>query len=189
MQRWLDLGLIFLLVGLTTLLLVVRQTNRSAVGATTVTNSVTELRYTYSDAFDPVSITSKEQENGMLVKLERSEPFAQIAIRIDPLTQLTSGLLKRSVADQLKDHAADLYTQYPDYHKVIEESQVLLNQPTTHLVFTYLATDQATRMHVEIYALEHASKPYFFEFQAKESNVASLKQEFQRFRQSLSFTD
>jgi len=150
-----------------------------------VDKSEIKLHYEFADVYDPVPISVEEKEKGIQVKLHRPQPFALLAVRVEPIAGLIANLKKESLKDYLPEHTKELYTDYPEYKEELREETKLLDRPATHLVYSYLGSDKVTRLKVDIYSFEYNGKPYFLEFQTKEEDFDQLAPDFKAFRSRL----
>ena len=121
----------------------------------------------------------------MVVKLQRSDPFAQLSVRIDTNMPEEAGLTHTNLADYLQQNVAELYRQYPDFHQVSNVPTTLLRLPATELIFTYLGLDKKTHFTMVVIGLTINNKPYYFEFQAKEADFENMLKNFAWFTSSV----
>ncbi len=158
---------------------------RAAESGTPVTNERAGLAYRIPEGYQPEQITDAEREIGTVVKLSRSDPFALLTVRIDKNMPAEAALTKTKLADYVHQNVAELYRQYPDFYQVSTSSTKILGEPASELIFTYQGLDTKTRLTMDVVGLVANSKPYFFEFQTKETDLKSQQPAFRRYLKTL----
>ncbi len=174
-----ELGVVGLLLAAGVTAYVIQR--QASSGGIPISNDQAGLAYRIPDGYQPEIITDAERKIGMVVKLQRHDPFAQISVRIDTNMPMEAGLTNTNLTDFLNQNVAELYRQYPEFHQVSLGTAKLLGQSGTKLVFTYLGTDQQTRMRMAVTGFVLNNKPYFVEFQSADPDFDKLMGVFTAF--------
>lgn len=152
---------------------------------TVVSNTAAALTYTIPPSYQTDTVSEAETKIGMVAKLVRTDPVAQIGIRIDPNMPLEAGIAQLKLADYQQQNIAELYRQYPSFQQVYTGPSTLLGQSGNELLFTYVGLDKITTMQVDIISATINNKPYFFEFQTLRRDYDTQKVDWESFIKSL----
>jgi hypothetical protein len=142
----------------------------------------------YPSTFKDIPIVDAQRiEAGYLLRAKRVDPDALLSLRYeDDLGPLKA--LKGSIFLSLVDAVNRRYPErFPEYKKEGYEETVVANEKAARFDFTYLGSDDRTRVRQRLFIVVRGDTAFYLVFQAPESEFQRSKKDFDKIISSFAF--
>lgn len=147
------------------------------------------VKFDWPDNFKAVSLTEAEKESGMVFKIERAKPEAQVFLRVEKdlgPVRFTG----KTILDYLVETIDRTYPQrFPGYYKEDQRRFVLAGRNAEEFTFTYKSPKDETRIRQRYVVIVEDNKnlAFFLSFQAPEKEFPKSKDDFEKILTSFRF--
>lgn len=145
------------------------------------------LSFRYPATFQPLPLTEEWAQTGFLVRLEQQDPPGLISLKQETklgFLKVKGGSLQESLLEEINRRYPD---RFPEYKKEKFDEVIVANEKSLLFEFTYLGTDQKTRMKQRLLVIPQTNKALLLSFQTKESDFLNLQPLFNEIMVSLHF--
>lgn len=161
----------------------------SEPGWGTYQNDDLGIKIDWPDNFQTTILTDADKESGIIFKIERSRPEAQIFLRYEgdlgPIR-----FTGKTILDYLVETIDRTYPRrFLDYYKEDQREFVLAGQKATEFAFTYESPDGEIRIRQRyiVVVKDEENIAFFLSFQAPEKEFSKSEKDFDRIINSFEF--
>lgn len=159
------------------------------------TNEEFKVKLSYPETFKSTEITEDDKKAKIIFRAEQTEPSALLSLRYEEKLGMLRIAQKGSVLDALSQNIENQYPKrFPDFKKEKDEAITVDGVETKQFYFTYLGTDNQTRMKQRfiIVTRDYEAKDlgtvaFYLSFQSKESDFDKVNVDFQKILDSFKF--
>ena len=154
-----------------------------------------KLKVSYPESFLSKTISEDDKKAKYIFKSEQISPSALFSIRTEERVGVLALAQKGSVLDVLSQNCEKQYPgRYTDFKKEKQEKINVDNTEASQFYFTYLGTDNSTRMKQRFVIVtkqyeqkELGTVAFYLSFQSQESDFNQLNSNFQKILDSFKF--
>lgn len=160
----------------------------------TYQNDELKVKLDWPDNFQTVALTEPDEESGIVFKIERAKPEAQVFLRheadLGPIR-----FTGKTILEYLIETIDRTYpNRFPDYRKEDQRMLVLAGQNATEFVFTYSGKDKKgkeirIKQRYLLIVKDEENIAFFLSCQAPEKNFPQSQKDFERIISSFTFFD
>ena len=157
----------------------------------TYQNDELGVKFDWPDNFQTVPLFDSEKESGMVFKVEREKPEAQVFLRVEK----DLGPIRFTGKTILEYLVRTIDRTYPnrflEFHKEDQRSFVLVGKNAVEFVFTYKSPDGGTRIRQRyiVVVKDNENIAFFLSCQAPENEFFKSEKDFGRIVESFEFVD
>lgn len=147
------------------------------------------VKVSYPSTASVTTLSAGDQELGIFFRMTLNEPRALFSLRQEDglgVLKLTGG----TIVDALVDSINRQYpTRFPEYQKEKYEEPIVANEKAALFEFSYLGTDQQTRMKQRLILVVRNDTAYYISGQTDAANFDQFAPTLDRMIQSVQFVD
>lgn len=147
------------------------------------------VKVSYPSTASVTTLSAEDQELGILFRMTLNEPRALFSLRQEDglgVLKLTGG----TIIDALIDSINRQYpTRFPGYQKEKYEEPIIANEKAALFEFSYLGTDQQTRMKQRLILIVRNDVAYYISGQTEAAAFDQFASTLNRMIQSIQFVD